>query len=41
VQVLQVLCMFVTAVIKCHSISYDIFNANIHCLRCLCYDILV
>jgi len=24
----EVLCMFVTTVIKCHSLSYDIFNAN-------------
>jgi len=24
----EVLCMFVTAVIKCHSLSYYIFNAN-------------
>jgi len=24
----EVLCMFVTIVIKCHSLSYDIFNAN-------------
>jgi len=24
----DVLCMFVTAVIMCHSLSYDIFNAN-------------
>jgi len=24
----EVLCMFVTAVIKCHSLNYDIFNAN-------------
>jgi len=25
----EVLCMFVTTVIKCHSLSNDIFNANI------------
>jgi len=25
---MEVLCMFVTSVIKCHSLSYDIFNAN-------------
>jgi len=24
----EVLCMFVTTVSKCHSLSYDIFNAN-------------
>jgi len=24
----EVLCMFVTSVIKCHSLSHDIFNAN-------------
>jgi len=24
----EVLFMFVTTVIKCHSLSYDIFNAN-------------
>jgi len=24
----EVLSMFVTTVIKCHSLSYDIFNAN-------------
>jgi len=24
----EVLCMFMTTVIKCHSVSYDIFNAN-------------
>jgi len=24
----EVLCMFVTTVIKCHLLSYDIFNAN-------------
>jgi len=23
----EVLCMFVTTAIKCHSLSYDIFNA--------------
>ncbi len=25
----EVLCMFMTTVIKCHSLSYVIFNANI------------
>jgi len=25
---MEVLCMFMTTVIKCHSLSYDIFNAN-------------
>jgi len=30
--------MFMTTVIKCHSLNYDIFNANMtYCLRCL-YD---
>jgi len=24
----EVLCTFVTTVIKCHSLNYDIFNAN-------------
>jgi len=24
----EVLCMFMTTVIKCHSLSYDIFKAN-------------
>jgi len=24
----EVLCMFVTTVIKCHSLSYDIFNVR-------------
>jgi len=24
----EVLCMFVTTVIKCHSLNYDILNAN-------------
>jgi len=24
----EVLCMFATTGIKCHSLSYDIFNAN-------------
>jgi len=24
----EVLCMFVTTVIKCYSLNYDIFNAN-------------
>jgi len=24
----EVLCMFMTTVIKCHSLSYDIFSAN-------------
>jgi len=24
----EALCMFVTTVMKCHSPSYDIFNAN-------------
>jgi len=24
----EVVCMFVTTVIKCHSLNYDIFNAN-------------
>jgi len=24
----EVICMCVTTVIKCHSLSYDIFNAN-------------
>ncbi len=24
----EVLCMFMTTVIKCHSLSYVIFNAN-------------
>jgi len=24
----EVLCMFMTTVIMCHSLSYDIFNAN-------------
>jgi len=24
----EVLCMFATTVIQCHSLSYDIFNAN-------------
>ncbi len=25
---MEVLCMFMTTVIKCHSLSYVIFNAN-------------
>jgi len=25
----EVVCMFMTTVIKCHSLSYDIFNANV------------
>jgi len=25
----EVLCMFMTTVIKCHSLSYDILNANV------------
>jgi len=24
----QVLCMFMTTVVECHSLNYDIFNAN-------------
>jgi len=24
----EVLCMFMTTVIKCHSLNYDIFDAN-------------
>jgi len=24
----EVLCMFMTSINKCHSLSYDIFNAN-------------
>jgi len=24
----EVICMFMTTVIKCHSLSYDIFDAN-------------
>jgi len=34
----KVLCMFVTTVIKCHSVMT--FLMQIHCLRCLCYDTL-
>jgi len=26
----KVLCMFVKTVMKCHSLSYDIFNAKIN-----------
>jgi len=29
----EVLFMFVTTVIKCHSLSYDIFNANMTLLE--------
>jgi len=25
---MEVLCMFMTSVIECYSLSYDIFNAN-------------
>jgi len=35
----EVLCMFVTTVIKyyCHSLSYDIFNANMtYCMFEMC-----
>ncbi len=31
--------MFMTTVIKCHSLSYIIFNATMTLLRCLCYGL--
>jgi len=36
----EVLCMFVTTVIKSHSLSYDIFNANMTLFEIVCYDTL-
>jgi len=29
--------MFMTVVIKCHSVNYDTLQ-SLHCLKCLCYD---
>jgi len=33
--------MFVTTVIKCHSLSYDIFNANLTLKTLTGYDVMV
>jgi len=30
----EVPCMFMTTAIKCHSLSYDIFNANMTMFGC-------
>jgi len=35
----QVLCMFMTNVIKCQSLNYDIFNANMTLFE-ISYDTL-
>jgi len=32
----EVLCVFMTTVIKCHSLNYDIFNANMTLLEMSC-----